>query len=127
MSLEIDPNANFEVQPETTATISVESIAMQLPNAAVSKDYLQKDGSCVDLDPNVFFPPKGTSQKVAKSICNGCVVQDECLEYALTNRESFGIWGGKNEGERRVYCVSVAPSIQSRRSSCLFTKLIIDN
>ena len=31
----------------------------------------------------------------------GCVVREDCLEYALQNGEKFGIWGGMSERERR--------------------------
>ena len=37
----------------------------------------------------------------AKSICKVCPVNVECLEYALTIREPYGIWGGLTETERR--------------------------
>lgn len=38
----------------------------------------------------------------AKQICSGCEVRRECLEYALTMREPYGIWGGLTELERRA-------------------------
>ena len=31
----------------------------------------------------------------------GCAGQAECLEYALSHGEKFGIWGGLSERERR--------------------------
>ena len=31
----------------------------------------------------------------------GCVVREDCLEFALQNGEKFGIWGGLSERERR--------------------------
>ncbi len=34
-------------------------------------------------------------------MCRGCVVREDCLEYALANGEKFGIWGGLSERERR--------------------------
>ncbi|MDQ6659189.1 MAG: WhiB family transcriptional regulator, partial [Actinomycetota bacterium] len=34
-------------------------------------------------------------------ICTGCEVRSECLSYALSNDERFGIWGGLSERERR--------------------------
>jgi WhiB family redox-sensing transcriptional regulator len=48
-----------------------------------------------------FFPEKGGSTRDAKKICTGCEVRGECLEYALSNDERFGIWGGLSERERR--------------------------
>ena len=37
----------------------------------------------------------------SKEVCRGCVVREDCLEYALANGEKFGIWGGMSERERR--------------------------
>ncbi|MCC7078652.1 MAG: WhiB family transcriptional regulator [Acidimicrobiia bacterium] len=56
---------------------------------------------CRDRDPDVFFPGRGMSTAPAKAICASCPVRAECLEYALENREKYGIWGGKSERERR--------------------------
>ena len=47
------------------------------------------------------FPKRGASTREAKSVCAGCEVKDDCLEYALVNGEKFGIWGGLSERERR--------------------------
>lgn len=58
-------------------------------------------GSCLGLDPDLFFPERGASTRDAKAICHGCVVRTECLEYSLLNGEKFGIWGGLSERERR--------------------------
>lgn len=58
-------------------------------------------GNCKGVDPDLFFPERGASTREAKEVCRGCVVRDECLEYAITNGEKFGIWGGMSERERR--------------------------
>lgn len=39
----------------------------------------------------------------AKLVCSHCPVRDECLEYALTMREPYGIWGGLTEVERKAH------------------------
>jgi WhiB family transcriptional regulator, redox-sensing transcriptional regulator len=57
--------------------------------------------ACRGRDADCFFPEKGGSTRAAKRICQTCVVQVECLEYALANDERFGIWGGMSERERR--------------------------
>nr|WP_204331298.1 WhiB family transcriptional regulator [Geodermatophilus sabuli] len=59
------------------------------------------DALCAETDPEAFFPEKGGSTREAKRVCVGCAVQTECLEYALSNDERFGIWGGLSERERR--------------------------
>ena len=57
--------------------------------------------NCLGVDPDLFFPERGASTKEAKSVCGGCEVKSECLEYALRHGEKFGIWGGMSERERR--------------------------
>ena len=61
----------------------------------------QEHALCAETDPEAFFPEKGGSTREAKKICTGCDVRAECLEYALTMDERFGIWGGLSERERR--------------------------
>jgi WhiB family redox-sensing transcriptional regulator len=52
----------------------------------------QDDANCLGVDPDLFFP---------EEVCRGCVVREQCLEFALQNGEKFGIWGGLSERERR--------------------------
>ena len=61
----------------------------------------QDYANCLGVDPDLFFPERGASTKEAKEVCRGCVVREDCLEYALSNSEKFGIWGGMSERERR--------------------------
>ena len=61
----------------------------------------QSDSLCAQTDPEAFFPEKGGSTRDAKKICTSCEVRTQCLEYALSNDERFGIWGGLSERERR--------------------------
>jgi WhiB family redox-sensing transcriptional regulator len=55
---------------------------------------------CAQTDPEAFFPEKGGSTREAKKVCVGCEVRAECLHYALSNDERFGIWGGLTLRER---------------------------
>jgi WhiB family redox-sensing transcriptional regulator len=61
----------------------------------------QRRANCLGVDPDLFFPERGGSTREAKEVCRGCVVREECLQYALSNGEKFGIWGGLSERERR--------------------------
>jgi WhiB family redox-sensing transcriptional regulator len=61
----------------------------------------QAQANCMGVDPDLFFPERGASTREAKEVCRGCVVREDCLEYALANGEKFGIWGGMSERERR--------------------------
>ena len=58
-------------------------------------------GACRGLDATIFYPDEEVDAGTAKSICAQCRVQTECLEFALTNREKAGVWGGATERERR--------------------------
>lgn len=61
----------------------------------------QDYANCMGVDPDLFFPERGASTREAKEVCKGCVVREDCLEYALAGGEKFGIWGGLSERERR--------------------------
>jgi WhiB family transcriptional regulator, redox-sensing transcriptional regulator len=61
----------------------------------------QERANCLGVDPDLFFPERGASTKEAKGVCNSCEVRLDCLEYALRHGETFGIWGGMSERERR--------------------------
>ena len=61
----------------------------------------QSRANCMGVDPELFFPERGASTREAKEVCRGCVVREDCLEFAIANGEKFGIWGGMSERERR--------------------------
>lgn len=48
-----------------------------------------------------FFPERGESCDQAKALCAKCEVQTECLDWAMTTPERYGIWGGVGERKRR--------------------------
>ena len=81
------------------------SLTSAQPTPAVELDGEDKSwqdmANCLGVDPDLFFPERGASTREAKEVCKGCVVRDDCLEYALANGEKFGIWGGMSERERR--------------------------
>ena len=57
-------------------------------------------------DPDLFFPisqsgPASAQMARAKAICARCMVQDDCLRYALAADPVHGVWGGMSEEERR--------------------------
>lgn len=67
----------------------------------INKEPWTTKARCAETDPEAFFPEKGGSTAAAKRICQFCEVRAECLEYALANRERYGIYGGMSERERR--------------------------
>jgi WhiB family redox-sensing transcriptional regulator len=65
-------------------------------------------GACRSANARLFFAPEEKEarelrferERQAKAVCADCIVQDECLAYALRNRERIGVWGGLTEVER---------------------------
>lgn len=54
------------------------------------------------MDENEGAAERHVREEEAKRICMHCIVRAECLDYALTTRESYGIWGGLTELERKA-------------------------
>jgi WhiB family redox-sensing transcriptional regulator len=62
-------------------------------------------GSCLAADPELFFPITSAAmapEQVAEAlrICGRCQVREQCLEFAMDNSETHGIWGGTTPEER---------------------------
>jgi WhiB family redox-sensing transcriptional regulator len=56
---------------------------------------------CAQTDSKIFFPAHDDPGIEARQICKRCPVKAECLTFALSNDEQFGIWGGLDPDERR--------------------------
>ena len=64
-------------------------------------------GSCRTLATSLFFPIGQTGEAEvqiarAKKVCVTCPVRQQCLEFAVTTNQEYGVWGGCSEDERRV-------------------------
>ena len=54
------------------------------------------------MNPDMFFPTQGEPfPKLAKEACAACTVQHDCLTFAETTSQMFGMWGGKSYKQRR--------------------------
>lgn len=82
----------------------------QLRAPELPSEYLWMDDrgiKCKGL--TEFLYPNNPSSAVAKAkaLCNGmdglpaCPFRQRCLRYAIDNHESFGVWGGTSERDRR--------------------------
>jgi WhiB family redox-sensing transcriptional regulator len=63
------------------------------------------DSACRDeVFPELFFPRTDDEAGItdAKSVCSRCPARTACLEWALDNNMSVGIWGGTTPQERRA-------------------------
>jgi WhiB family transcriptional regulator, redox-sensing transcriptional regulator len=57
---------------------------------------------CVGFDPEAFFPAGDDAAAEARAICAACPVRGQCLAYAVTADERFGIWGGLDPRQRHT-------------------------
>lgn len=63
-----------------------------------------EQGNCATTDPEVMFPERGGSSKMAKRVCAMCVVTEDCLTSAILEGDfKHGIRGGMSARERRKY------------------------
>jgi Transcription factor WhiB len=58
-------------------------------------------GSCLQEDPELFFPHPGEDPSPAMAVCRRCAVVGMCLATALTMGEVEGVWGATTGEERR--------------------------
>lgn len=59
-------------------------------------------GACVNSDVDFFPGPADfLAMAAAKAVCASCPIEEACLEWALTRREQYGVWGGASERQRR--------------------------
>ncbi|MEU6406634.1 WhiB family transcriptional regulator [Streptomyces sp. NPDC046985] len=70
-------------------------------------DNWREYAACREEDPDLFFPigstgPALVQAEQAKTVCAGCSVREQCLEWALSTDQTVGVWGGTSETERRA-------------------------
>lgn len=70
--------------------------------AEVERPEFFTKAACVGEDPELFYPhPSATAEReLARAICAGCPVRNDCLEWAIEHNEREGIWGGLLKAER---------------------------
>lgn len=63
-----------------------------------------EDALCAQVGGDAWFPDKSGAHasdlRDAKAMCARCPVVEECLAYALRNKEQYGLWGGKSPNQR---------------------------
>ena len=73
-----------------------------MPSSARFAARWRELAACRGTDLEVFFPGRGETAGPARQVCAGCPVRQPCLDYAITNRIAYGVWGGLTERERRA-------------------------
>lgn len=81
--------------------------------------------ACADVPTSVFFPEEDApgdprselhDSHIARLICSVCPVADECLDYALANKERYGIFAGLSETQRRKVAAARRRRASRRRA-----------
>jgi len=67
----------------------------------VKKGAWTQQAACRGTETEIFFPANPAEEAEALSICASCPVRTQCLDYAIRNRETYGIWGGATPEQRR--------------------------
>ena len=78
-----------------------------LPTLVADNWEWQLRGACRGLSGELFFNPdnergrlKRTREAKAKAICATCPVTRQCLNWALSIAEPYGVWGGTTPADR---------------------------
>jgi len=58
--------------------------------------------ACRNIDTATFYRHRGESIEDAREVCRRCPVRAECLDYALSTGQKYGVWGGMSERQRRL-------------------------
>jgi WhiB family transcriptional regulator, redox-sensing transcriptional regulator len=88
------------ITPEITRWLMSPGRGEQLPSLGdlLGRPLWMDDGACRDTPVDVFFPPKGVDMVAAmaraREVCDQCPVRQQCLEYAVSDPEIEGVWGG---------------------------------
>ena len=79
----------------------------RLPAPCADDWEWQMRAACRGLDSATFFhpenergPSRARRERMAKEVCGRCPVTQRCLDWALSTREPYGVWGGKSTEER---------------------------
>jgi hypothetical protein len=85
--------------------VPVAELSVYLPDPL--SEAWRKEAACLDIwatDPDLFFPPIGAPiTPRIEALCLGCPVNNECLEYAISENIKIGWWGGvPPRGRRKI-------------------------
>ena len=110
--LAMGPHGRPRVRAVPTDPATAVLAWLMAPGSGVQLPLLQElthrpawmdSAACAGMPIETFFPAKGQSVAAAnaRAICSTCEVQPECLNYARSDSDTMGFWGGTSERERR--------------------------
>ena len=60
------------------------------------------EAACRGGDPDVFFVDPSDPAFEARRVCRSCSVTVECLDYAVSTHQPYGIWAGTSPKTRQT-------------------------
>lgn len=69
------------------------------------------DALCRQIDPELFYPELNRSTPVLKAICVDCPVKNNCIGYAIAEKDLEGVHGGFSKSEKQ----KIIDAIKRRR------------
>jgi len=75
------------------------------------------DAACRGSNPAAWFPERGGGIGHLIATCQGCVVRQECADYAIDNCIIDGVWGGLSARERRRARVGAGARVRGVRGA----------
>ncbi|HEY5012157.1 MAG TPA: WhiB family transcriptional regulator [Acidimicrobiia bacterium] len=74
--------------------------ALFLADLIAERPAWAADGLCQEYPAVSWFPTRGDSGAAARAVCRRCMVQVECVAFALANPDLHGIWGATSLADR---------------------------
>ncbi len=88
-----------------------EAQILAVADQVIAGDW-RSEAACATADPEAFYPDDENRSRAAKTVCAGCPVVAQCLAYAFTANEPFGVWGGLGTDERDFVRTALMSSAQ---------------
>lgn len=93
------------------------------PRPLLSDWQWQQRAACRGMSSATFFSPPGERGRArrdrearARSICGRCEVVDTCAATALKHGETYGVWGGLSDDERRRLGTDTADAVEKHEA-----------
>jgi WhiB family transcriptional regulator, redox-sensing transcriptional regulator len=77
------------------------------------------EAACRGTDLALFFPDRGESAGPARQICASCPVRRPCLDYAIGQGITSGIWGGLADRDRRPLRTRHVSAVRRERDAAI--------
>ncbi|KOV86101.1 MULTISPECIES: WhiB family transcriptional regulator [unclassified Streptomyces] len=65
--------------------------------------HWRDDAACRNEDPDMFFTDNTNTVQRARTVCLSCPVRVQCQDFALSNGEWWGVWGGLTQTQLRTH------------------------